>query len=384
MNALDLRLLYILNHWVGRNTELDSILRFMALWGVTWAAWEVGRPWIKGQSLPDCLRSTRDALLSASTAFLFSFVLTHLHTRARPFLSYPVTMLYVAPNNACFPDIVTALGVGMTLGAIRRDRSRWLPAGVVTSLWVLARMASGTMFPLDAVVGVIIGAIPVACEATLDKIPYPRSRVRAGAVAVGALVIGLGWISRSHLPKIPPMSTTQEKMSLVRANGPVRPVPDNRLKGFMIPEERRALSVLDELFPPPPVERVEVGSNTGIKVAGVKLLAGDHWDFRSRKVTEWHAARAIKALLLKDPELAEIDLWAVIPFKTHQGKEALRPVLFVQARRTRGHRIMLATPRQILWDSEKLLGSLGEVYALHKEFPQPGVTLPNGVAEGAG
>jgi hypothetical protein len=295
-----------------------------------------------------------------------------------------VTLLYLAPNNACFPDSVTALGVGMTLGAIRRDRSRWLPAGVVTGLWVLARMASGTMFPLDAVVGVLIGGVPVACETALDRIPYPRSRVRTGAVAVGGLMIGLGWISRSHLPKVPPMSTTQEKMELVRANGPVRPVPDNRLKGFMIPEEERALAVLDSLFPPPPVERVEVGSNRGIKVAGVKLLAGERWDVRSRKVTEYHAARSVKALLLKDPELAEIDLWAVVPFKTHRGKEALRPVLFVQARRARGRRIMLATPRQILLDSEGLLGTLGEVYALHKEFPQPGITLPNGVAEGAG
>ncbi len=383
MSSLDLPLLHWLNGIAAASPAAFSLLRVLAVWGPLWAAWEVALPWLRAEETPRALRITRDALMSGAVALLLATLLGHFMVRGRPFLSHPVTLLYLPPNDSCFPDRVTALAVGMTLGALHDPRNRWLTAVGVTAAWLFARMASGAMFPSDVIAGLLLGALPMTLEVIIQRADLPANSARAGAV-MGAIILGAAALGLrgSKLP-LPAQSTSQEQMMRALPSGQKPALADPRLKGYLPAEEARLLAVTDALFPPPPVMRVEV-ARAGITVAGVKLLAGTHWDSTSRAVTEWQAARLLKAAFLQRPELAEVDLWAVVPYAGHGGKVALRPVLFTQARRTRAARLIQATPRQLLFSAHALLRSLGDEYLLERDFPRPGEALPNGVAEGAG
>ena len=68
------------------------------------AAFEVARPWILGEDAKRCLRITRSALLSGIFAYLTAQYLNQMFARPRPFLSHPVSLLYIAPNDPSFPS----------------------------------------------------------------------------------------------------------------------------------------------------------------------------------------------------------------------------------------------------------------------------------------
>ena len=241
--SFDLHLLYLLNHWVGRNAEADSLLRLLAVWGPLWAAWEVARPWIFAEDAARCVRITRNAVLSGAAALLLALLLSHLKARTRPFLAFPVVLLYLAPNDSSFPDLVTALGVGATFGAIFYQRERWGKAGFVTVLWTLARMMSGTMFPTDGLVAAGLGAFPVAVEAALKFIPSSRAMARAGVLALSIGFVAVGWAVRNTHSHLPRLSTSLETPAAVHSQTSERPGIDPRLKGFLPEEESGILAV---------------------------------------------------------------------------------------------------------------------------------------------
>ncbi len=101
------------------------------------------------------------ALLGAGGALLVNFVLSRLYYHPRPFIAHPhqVHELVAHANDNSFPSdhAAGAFGVAIVLFAYHR---RLGAVGLVCAAWVAyARVYVGDHYPLDVIVGTLVGLV---------------------------------------------------------------------------------------------------------------------------------------------------------------------------------------------------------------------------------
>ena len=245
----------------------------------------------------------------------------------------------------------------------------------MTAAWIGARLCSGTIHPVDALASVAIAALPVGVEEGLDhlKIPLTRWQTRGGAFALAFLMLFMAVRLHSRRPSLPAVSTTKDMEVVARPPSTENPAVDERVRGYLPAEEEALLRYTDMMIPPPPIEKVAVGSSRWTQVAEVRLRVDGDWSPLMRQATQWHAARVIKEILIRRPAVSEVDVWAGISSWTPAGKEVVRTLLSVQARRYKADRLLAARRRDLGRNIYALLSSVGTVYCVTEESRKPRV-----------
>lgn len=162
--ALDIALFNLINGLAGHVPALDAFMRLLVndYFVPTALCLLATALWFAGGTREERGRNQR-AVLSIIVALLLANLLVKLcnliYFRPRPFSVQQVNLLFYRPSDSSLPS--NAAAVGFTFAGVAWQRRRWLAVvmGVLAGLFAFARIYCGVHYPLDVVVGGLIGAV---------------------------------------------------------------------------------------------------------------------------------------------------------------------------------------------------------------------------------
>lgn len=183
---MDVFLFDALNGLVGRWPWLDGGVRFLVNDYVvpTVLSLALLTLWFSGQGLYG-RRRRQFAVVHAAVAVVLANLLVKLMNlavfRPRPFAELDVNLLFYRPTDSTLPSNPAAVAFAFAFAVFLHDRAWGLAMVVVAALFGLARVVAGVHYPLDVVVGALVGLAAAWLALRLPGLGLlARSVIRAG------------------------------------------------------------------------------------------------------------------------------------------------------------------------------------------------------------
>jgi undecaprenyl-diphosphatase len=161
IGVLDFWLYEKLNGLAHSSDRFEDVLQFIALYGqYFFMALLAGLFLARGKwASRNARRGVISAGLSAALALLVAQVISGLVDRPRPYVAHPGdSFLYIAPSpDPSFPSDHATAAFAIAMAIWLRSRRWGAVAFVMAGLLALSRVAVGTHYPLDVVVGAALG-----------------------------------------------------------------------------------------------------------------------------------------------------------------------------------------------------------------------------------
>ena len=152
-----------LNQWVGLSPVLDAVGRLLVsdyfipvlMSLCLLALWFVGSD---RDTRNANQRAVIQAMIALGLASLSVLILNDHFFRARPFVDHSLDIsLFYPPTDSSFPANPAAISAAMAAGVWSANRKVALGMYAASILWGLSRVYAGVFYPLDIVVGALIG-----------------------------------------------------------------------------------------------------------------------------------------------------------------------------------------------------------------------------------
>jgi undecaprenyl-diphosphatase len=185
--ALDNALFNLINGFAGRLPLLDGMMRLLVNDYLipTTLCLLAAALWFCGQD-----RQTREgsqhAVVSMVVAVLLANVLVklcnHVYFRPRPFSVQEVNLLFYRPSDSSLPSNAAAVGFAFAGVGWQLNRRLGVLMGSLAGLWGFARVYCGVHYPLDVLVGGLLGLLSAYVVGRAQRFLTPLT---AAVVAVG-------------------------------------------------------------------------------------------------------------------------------------------------------------------------------------------------------
>ncbi len=190
MTALDADLFALINTWAGRIPQLDSVGRILAsdYFVPSILTLVLVSMWFEAESAGSGFR--RLALRVIVAILLANALVAALNVayhRPRPFSTLPAQVLTYRPSDPSFPSNAAAVAAAFPAIIWIRSPSLAWATGLLGFAFSLARVFVGVHYPLDIVVGWLVGGISATLVWRLD----PRLRPLLDRVSTTADRIGV-------------------------------------------------------------------------------------------------------------------------------------------------------------------------------------------------
>jgi undecaprenyl-diphosphatase len=159
---MDYRLFQAINGLAGHNGVLDACMEAIATKGPFVLVGAVALLWLlPSPTTPRGLerRLVLYAMLTAAVALGINQVIGHLWVRPRPFVAHHVTLLITGSHDASFPSDHAALGFGLALPVLLRNRAWGIPLFCGALILGFARVFVGAHYPGDIAGSFVIAMV---------------------------------------------------------------------------------------------------------------------------------------------------------------------------------------------------------------------------------
>lgn len=175
---IDRQLLLILNGLAGSHPLLEATVRLLVndyfvpttLCLLLLAFWFEPAPSVTADAY-------RRAVLQTVTAILIANLLVKLfnlvYFRPRPYFDQEVTLLFYRPADSSFPSNPAAVAFAFAATIWPYHRRLAGVMGILASLFSLARVFAGVHYPLDILVGSLLGVLAARISLRLDARLHP-------------------------------------------------------------------------------------------------------------------------------------------------------------------------------------------------------------------
>jgi undecaprenyl-diphosphatase len=185
--GLDTTLFNLINGAATRVPPLDGLMRLLVndYFVPTALCLLAAALWFSGANR-DARAANQRAVVSMVVAVLLANVLVKLcnllYFRPRPFSVQEVNLLFYRPSDSSLPSNAAAVGFAFAGLGWQRDRRLGVVMGVLAGLWGFARVYCGVHYPLDVLVGGLIGVLSAYVVGRAQRLLRPLT---AAVVAVG-------------------------------------------------------------------------------------------------------------------------------------------------------------------------------------------------------
>jgi len=353
----EIQLLNAINSWAGNYPAIDTFMRLLTVFGVLPLM-------IIAMMIATCAIEPRRrrggwiTLAGAFLAFIATLGVQEVMYRSRPFLSHPIRLLVCYPNDAFFPSLQMAAGAALALGLFAYSPClRWgIP--IYMGAAGLARLFCGVEYPVDVLGAWFLGGLSTSIVIFLWDYDFlVESEDWKRLVGVGIAILCATFFLAFRLPQAgirPQLSTYTPKVLTVSTED------KNLIKGFSPDIEWRIAQALVKRRLPGPIRKVAVGGNNFIRVAAVKFTAGTETRPMPRFLIEKQALEIIRIAFKVAPEIKEVDVWGVLPYRNEAGQQALKVVFSVEAQRKDAAFLLTGQPLKV--SGRQALGRFGLIY----------------------
>ncbi len=352
---IDPQVLKSVNSLAGGNSSLDTAMRWTALFAApALVAALVVKAWCA-----DTWRARQAAWacsIGGALAVGAAIEIQQVFLRPRPFVYMPVHLLLCYPNDVSFPSLDMAAAGAAALGLfLAGGKARWL-ALLALLVAGFARMYCGIEYLSDIVAGWLLGMALAGAVVYLTRFEGSRAARLLKQAASAAFLLLCAAIAiaatRAVSKTAAPVSSYTPKAT--------SPAEDNSIvKGYSPRQEAALAKALLKEDLPYKVLRVAIGKGEGPKVAGIKFEAGRGIWVIDRDSADRMALHIIRTTFQKT-DIAEADVWGVVPFKTASGRIALKVVYSVSAERSKAEGLVSTKP--VTMPAQKALMRFGWVY----------------------
>ena len=185
--GLDTTLFHLINGVATRVPPLDGLMRLLVndYFVPTALCLLAAALWFSGANR-DARAANQRAVVSMVVAVLLANVLVKLcnllYFRPRPFSVQEVNLLFYRPSDSSVPSNAAAVGFAFAGLGWQRERRLGAVMGVLAGLWGFARVYCGVHYPLDVLVGGLIGVLSAYVVGRAQRLLRPLT---AAVVAVG-------------------------------------------------------------------------------------------------------------------------------------------------------------------------------------------------------
>jgi undecaprenyl-diphosphatase len=185
--GLDTTLFNLINGAATRVPPLDGLMRLLVndYFVPTALCLLAAALWFSGENR-DARAANQRAVVSLVVAVLLANVLVKLcnllYFRPRPFSVQEVNLLFYRPSDSSLPSNAAAVGFAFAGLGWHRERRLGVVMGVLAGLWGFARVYCGVHYPLDVLVGGLIGVLSAYVVGRAQRLLRPLT---AAVVAVG-------------------------------------------------------------------------------------------------------------------------------------------------------------------------------------------------------
>ena len=185
--GLDTTLFNLINGAATRVPPLDGLMRLLVndYFVPTALCLLAAALWFSGANR-DARAANQRAVVSMVVAVLLANVLVKLcnflYFRPRPFSVQEVNLLFYRPSDSSVPSNAAAVGFAFAGLGWQRERRLGAVMGVLAGLWGFARVYCGVHYPLDVLVGGLIGVLSAYVVGRAQRLLRPLT---AAVVAVG-------------------------------------------------------------------------------------------------------------------------------------------------------------------------------------------------------
>jgi len=160
----DLQLFRLINSLAGQSPLLDGLMRllvneYFVPTGLTLILIVL---WFGGRGVADRegnQRAVLHAILSLALANGLVKLCNLFAFRPRPFATHEVNLLFYRPSDSSLPSNPAAVGFSLATAVWLHNRRAGAAMYVLATLFAFARIYCGVHYPLDVVVGGLIGAL---------------------------------------------------------------------------------------------------------------------------------------------------------------------------------------------------------------------------------
>jgi len=162
--GLDTALFNLINGMATRLQALDGLMRLLVndYFVPTALCLLAAALWFSGANR-DERAVNQKAVVSMVVAILLANVLVKLcnlvYFRPRPFSAQEVNLLFYRPSDSSMPSNAAAVGFAFAGVGWQRSRRLGLVMGGLAGVWGFARVYCGVHFPLDILVGGLVGLL---------------------------------------------------------------------------------------------------------------------------------------------------------------------------------------------------------------------------------